>query len=74
MNEFKTSDVLAEIGLPQKWVVWCADENGYIIQHCSSHVESGIQRYLGRDEVERRFVKVGYWCWKSGREAGGDGI
>lgn len=64
MNEFEMSDVIAELGFPQKWLVWYVDEYGYHLKSCPPYVEKGVRnvkRSIYRDDAERRFVKVGKW-------------
>ena len=64
MNEFEMSDVIAEIGFPQKWLVWYVDEYGYHLKSCPPYVEKGVRdvkRSIYRDDAEHRFVKVGKW-------------
>lgn len=64
MNEFEMGDVIAELGFPQKWLVWYVDEYGYHLKSCPPYVEKGVRdvkRSIYRDDAECRFVKVGKW-------------
>ena len=64
MNEFEMGDIIAEMGFPQKWLVWYVDEYGYHLKSCPPYVEKGVRdvkRSIYRDDAERRFVKVGKW-------------
>ena len=64
MIEFAEGDVVAEIGFPQKWLVWYSDEYGYRLKSCPPYVEKGVRdvkRIILKDDAERRFVKVGKW-------------
>ena len=71
MNEFEMGDVLGEMCLPQKWVVWYIDEYGYHLKSCPPYVEKGVRnvkRSIYRDDAECRFVKIGRWDWKECKE------
>ena len=64
MNEFEMGDIIAEMGFPQKWLVWYVDEYGYHLKSCPPYVEKGVRdvkRSIYMNDAERRFVKVGKW-------------
>ena len=71
MNEFEMGDVLAEIGFLQKWLVWFTDSYNYHLKACPPFLSVGVEHttlIVGKDDANRRFVKVGRWDWKEGEE------
>ena len=66
MNGFEVDDMVVEIGLPTKWIVWYMDRYSYSLKLCPGYGEDtcSTRRTIDKSDGNARFVKVGRWNGK----------